>query len=284
MDVPGVPPYHEYDPVTARTTVEEARMSTKSVQGIRVFAIESPSALDMLANRTESHTLQGVCKLLGHEFASMVVRSTTEFTTALNLITSIDERHLPKNERGWPLCVHIAAHGNEDELGLGGEDFNWDELGKSLWKFVGAMKGYSGPLIVVISACCAAKQQITKYFKKVARKSRQPPAYVFTTVGYEKGHVYCKDFIVAWSIFYHQISKADLNRQSSIMSILDKINLVGVGPLKYFRWDPEKERYRWYISPKKEHTRKCKASKAVSNGKGCANPPAKPGKKTHVAW
>src|SRR5205823_6652429 len=110
------------------------------IEKVRVFAIESPSALDFLANRTESQTLQAVCKLLGHEFASTIVRSIGEFETALNHITSINPDHLPESERRRPLCLHIAAHGNNDELGIGGEDLNWEGLADLLWDFFGKMK------------------------------------------------------------------------------------------------------------------------------------------------
>jgi hypothetical protein len=253
---------------TVRASIEESPMSMKPIRRVRVFAIECPSALDMLGNTTESHTLQGVCNLLGHEFASMVVRSKPEFNTALDIITTIQPRHLSKKEQRWPLCVHIATHGDEEGLGFGSKAFDWGPFGERLWKFVLDMRRYKGPLVLILSACCAAEQQITEHFNEVATKRRQPPAYVFATVGNSQGDVYCKDSVVAWSIFYSQISKADFKKQSTIMSIIDKINLVGVGPLKYFRWDSTKEEYRSYESTKKEYTRKRKkASKVNSNGK-----------------
>ena len=91
-------------------------MSNSRVTRLRVFAIESQNALDVLANRTESQTLQAVCKLLGHQFASTVVRSKTEFTTAVNHITSINEDELSEKLRGKLLCLHLAAHGHKDGL------------------------------------------------------------------------------------------------------------------------------------------------------------------------
>src|SRR5437588_4893214 len=100
-------------------------MSTAAVKRIRVFVIESPSALDLLDNRAESQTLEAVCKLLGHDFACSLVRSQTEFETAVRHVTSINEEHVPKAERGLPLCLHIAAHGDKTGLAFGPDDMNW---------------------------------------------------------------------------------------------------------------------------------------------------------------
>src|SRR5258708_39673958 len=103
-------------------------MSNHRVKRVRVFAIESPSALDVLKNRTESQTLQAVCKLLGHEFASTIVRSKAEFVTAINHVTSINEEGLSKKSRALPLCVHLAAHGDKDGLALGPDSPSWKDL------------------------------------------------------------------------------------------------------------------------------------------------------------
>ena len=84
-----------------------------------------------------------------------------------------------------------------------------------------------------------SNQKLTNFFQgKAKSKSKpEPPAYVFTTVGNDEGEVYWSDSVVAWSIFYHQIGKAVLYSRTDIQLILDKIQLVGAGKLKYFRWD-----------------------------------------------
>jgi len=105
--------------------------ASDKVKRIRVFAIESPSAMDLLANRAETRILEPVCKLLGHDFASTVVRSKAEFETALNHITSINVDEIPNSARSRPLCLHIAAHRNENGLALGSQDakmgLSWQE-------------------------------------------------------------------------------------------------------------------------------------------------------------
>lgn len=225
------------------------------VKRMRVFAIESPSARDVLANRTEAHTLQAVCKLLGHEFASTVVRSKGEFNTAVNHITTIHEDGLSKEQRGRPLCLHIAAHGDEDGLALGPDSASWQYLAKQLRGFSCAMDHYSGPLLLVISACGAEHQGITEYFAEYAKSTPgfRPAEYVIATVGNEEGEVYWRDAVVAWSIFYHQIGSAVLDHREDIKVILDKIKLVGAGELKYFRWD--KKKYVSFESKEQEHRR-----------------------------
>jgi hypothetical protein len=233
-------------------------MSNSRVTRLRVFAIESPSALDVLANRTESQTLQAVCKLLGHEFASTLVRSKTEFTTAVKHITSINEDVLPNKRRGRPLCIHLAAHGDKDGLALGSDSASWKYLAEKLCGFSCAMEHYSGPLLLIISACGAEDQKITEHFAEYAKNKPglRPAEYVVTTVGNDAGEVHWRDAVVAWAIFYHQIGSAVLPNREDIKVILDKIKLVGTGALKYFRWDKDKQKYVSFVSTKDEYKRR----------------------------
>lgn len=232
-------------------------MSNSPVKRMRVFAIESPSALDMLADRSESQTLQAVCKLLGHNFASTHVRSIAEFKTALNHVTSINVEHFTPHEQKRPLCLHIAAHGNDDGLAFGPDDVTWEELASDLWQFFHKMADYPGPIILVISACGAEKQKITKFFAESVKMqpTLNPAAYVLTTIGNCKGEVYWRDAVVAWSIFYHQIGSAVLHEREDIKRILDKIKLVGAGTLKYFRWDKTEKDYIEFKSKLDEYER-----------------------------
>lgn len=239
------------------------------IEKVRVFAIESPSALDLFENRTESQTLQAVCRLLGHEFASTVVRSRQEFETALSHLTSINPQLIPEGERGRPICLHIAAHGNSEGLGLGADDLSWEEMGECLWNCCQNMGHYPGPRIIVISACGASNQKITNYFQSKAREkaATKPPVYVITTVGDDQGDVAWSDSVVAWSIFYHLIGKAVLYSKTDIQLILDKIQIVGAGKLKYFRWDAAKKMYYKYVSNSKEHAKQTGAFKVASGKK-----------------
>jgi hypothetical protein len=125
------------------------------------------------------------------------------------------------------------------------------------------MDHYPGERILVVSSCGASNRKLRNYFQgKAKSKNRpKPPAYVITTVGNDEGEVYWSDSVVAWSIFYHQIGKAVLAK-TAIQLILDKIQLVGAGKLKYFRWDSSKKMYFSYVSTAEEHSKQAGAFKA----------------------
>jgi len=230
-------------------------MNVKSVKRMRVFLIESPSAIDILNGESEAETLRPICRLLGHEFASTIVRSNQEFETAVKHITSIDENHVPKNRRGMPLCLHLAAHGNKGGLAMGAEDASWELLASHLRRFSKEMTHYSGPLVLVLSSCGSESQKITSLFTDYAKRNTnfRPPVYVITTVSDEEGEVYWRDAVVAWSIFYHQTGDAVLSDKDEMKTIIDKIALTGAGALKYFRWDEEKKKYMCYVSELNEY-------------------------------
>jgi hypothetical protein len=213
---------------------------------MRVFTIESPSALDAFEGRNESSTLCALCKLLGHHFNATIVRSKKEFETALEYLTSINPEHIPKHQLKWPLCLHIAAHGDQDGLSIGAEDASWEYLAKQISSFI-KDNDYPGPVMVVISACGAGQQQVTKELENLAAKQGfEPPAYLFVTCGDEAGEVDWRDAVVAWSIFYHNIGRAVLKKKYEIMTIMDKIRLSGAGTLKYFRWDRKHSKFKPY--------------------------------------
>ena len=66
------------------------------------------------------------------------------------------------------------------------------------------MEHYSGPLLLIISACGTEDQKITEYFTEYAKSDPRfrPAKYVVTTVGNDAGDVYWQDAVVAWAIFY----------------------------------------------------------------------------------
>ena len=219
----------------SRRASKPSATAPDKVKRMRVFAIESPSAMDVLENRAESQILQPVCKLLGHDFTSATVRSKLEFATALKHITSINVSGQSEKSRHRPLCLHLAAHGNKDGLALGPSEASWDYLGKQLWDFLSAMEHYPGRIILVISACGAEHQKITQYFaRKSGNKSTHPfAAYVLTTVGNDAGDVYWHDSVVAWSIFYHQIGMPFSQSATVFKRSSTKSNLPRAGELKY---------------------------------------------------
>lgn len=232
-------------------------MSKRRVKRMHVFAIESPSALDMLADRSESQTLRAICKLLNHEFTSSIVRSKAELRTAIRHVTSLNVEQLSVAARKRPLCLHIAAHGDDEGLSIGADIVSWETLANYLLRFFQDMAHYPGPIILILSSCGAEKQTVTDLFSKNSNKNtpRRQVSYVLTTVSNDDGEVYWRDSVVAWSIFYHQIGAAVLSQRQDIKVILDKIKLVGAGALKYFRWDESKQKFAPFTSKCREHSR-----------------------------
>ena len=220
---------------------------------MRVFLIESPSALDAFEERSESTTLRALCKLLGHHFTATIVKSKEEFESALKYLTSINPAQIPECQYKWPLCLHLAAHGDEEGLAIGPEDASWEYLAQQVSAFIND-NDYPGPVLVVISACGAGQQQITKELKNLAANQKfEPPSYLFVTDGDEDGHVDWRDAVVAWAIFYHNIGHAVLEMKNEIMTIMDKIRLAGAGTLKYYRWDDKSRKFKQYTPKCDEH-------------------------------
>jgi hypothetical protein len=103
---------------------------------------------------------------------------------------------------------------------------------------------YTGNRILVLSACLAENQKITKYIEKELKKdpSLLPPIYVFTTIG----KVPWDSAAVGWAIFYHLLPKANLDDRETIKEILRKITEINEGKIKYFRWSKLKNKYLGY--------------------------------------
>lgn len=219
------------------TTVSKAYRTAK----LRLFIIEAPSPMDLLQNRAEAPSLEKACTLIGHEVASLVAQSKAEFTKHCLFISDIDWEHDPRRRKGVPLCVHIAAHGNEGGLGFGKDLVEWEELFDIL-NPLSQMKYYDGDFILVISACHAAEQKLTSHFrKKVSKASVRPPIYLFTTADDEPTF---PDALVSWIVFYHQLPTVTLANKDEVKEVLKRVKAAGGATLRYSRWDRDKGRYR----------------------------------------
>jgi len=154
----------------------------RSKHDMRVFIVECLNPLDLLQGRSEAAALEGMCRLLGHEVAVSHIQSLARLRETCKFIASIDEIHDAKRERDVPLCVHIAAHGNSEGLGVGPATVTWAELADAILP-LGKLDSYSGPLIVVVSACDAGQQSLTWELAQRRKKvpTLRPPAYVFVT-------------------------------------------------------------------------------------------------------
>ena len=115
--------------------------------------------MDLLQGRSESQTLGPACRLAGFETTSLLIRSKKEFTDSCRFIATIDKDHDSSNSQHVPLFVHVACHGNEDELGLGADSAKWKDIAKALaplWN----LTAYDGPCVLSLSSCGADRQRL----------------------------------------------------------------------------------------------------------------------------
>ena len=211
---------------------------------MRVFIVECLNPMDLLQSRSEAAALEGMCRLLGHDVAVSHVQSLARLRETCKFIASIDERHDGRRQRGVPLCVHIAAHGNSDGIGVGPATVTWDQLAEAILP-LGKLDSYSGSLVVVVSACDAGQQSLTQELAERRKKepTLQPPAYVFVTCD---ARLAWTSSVAAWTVFYHLILKAKLDQPETVRQVLTTVRAAGGAVLRYHRWDQKKRAYLRY--------------------------------------
>lgn len=211
---------------------------------MRVFIVECLDPMDLLQGRSEAAALEGMCRLLGHEVAVFQVQSSSRLRETCKFIASIDEGHDARKRQGVPLCVHIAAHGNSNGLGLGPATATWEDLADAILPLAKVAR-YSGPLILVVSACDAGQQSLTRELADRRKKNAKlrPPAYVFVTCDLRLAWTAS---VAAWTVFYHLMPKAKLNQPETVREVLTKVRLAGGAVLRYHRWDSKKGAYLKY--------------------------------------
>lgn len=225
---------------------------------MRIFIVECPNPMDLLQERTELQSLEKICKLFRHEVYTFLVKSSAEFKRVLRYISTIDGDVNNKKDNDEPLCIHISAHGYDDGSGLvfGADDLEWEDLTKALLPIMKEDIQYKGSKILIISACYANKQKITKEINKKKNNIRDgltPIKYIFIA---DEDEVKWQDAVVAWTILYHQLPHSDLDKPDTVKSLIRKMKESGFGNITYFRWDEERERYR--KNPKKKPKKKNK--------------------------
>jgi len=197
--------------------------------------------MDLLRRQAEAPALEKICTLIGHEVTTFEVRSKAEFWTICKFISSIDDKDDVRGAR--PVCVHVATHGNADELGFGYDTVTWEELLDAIEPLCSEMHNYKGELILVISACEAANQTLTERLARRARSDRKfkPPLYLFITTGETPSFA---DTVVSWTVFYHQFPNSSLDDRKSIQEVLARVRSAGATTLTYYRWHKAEKRYR----------------------------------------
>lgn len=167
----------------------------------RLIILESPSPMDLLQDRSESHTLGPACRLIGFETTSLLIRSKKEFADSCRYIATIDKEHDSSSSVNVPLFIHIACHGNSSELGFGADSAKWADVAKALtplWN----LRNYDGPCVLSLSACGADRAKITTALSESIDEDQTPPMYVFVT---NEENVCWDDAMLAWVTLYHRI-------------------------------------------------------------------------------
>ena len=210
---------------------------------LRIFVMESPDPMDLLQGRSEAQSLQSACALIGHEVATMLVRSKDELATACEYVSSMDSKHDHTQRPTLPLCVHVSAHGNTDGIGIGRDLLTWKELFLTIKPLCHKLPAYAGKVVIVLSACCLSDQQLTKAIQAAQRSDRKlaPPAYLFTTA---EESLAWPDALVSWLLFYHKLPNVCLDEREAVQEVLRKVKEAGAATLLYHRWDVGKDQYR----------------------------------------
>jgi len=212
----------------------------------RVFVLESPNPLELLEGTGERSSLQQVCALLGHDVSSFLLRDKAEFIQTCQYVSAIKG---DKDDKS-PMFLHISLHGNASGIGLGRELITWSELSIIIQRMYEGLCYYHGPVILILSACGANKQQLTAKLTNAVKAASEPfvpPEYLFV---FSDDEVDWRDAVVTWTIFYRYAPKINfLTEKAKVQTLLNRICRAGCGKLTYFRWDGAADIYRRYQAP-----------------------------------
>ena len=210
----------------------------------RVFILESPNALDLLEGRGERSSIEQVCKLFEHDTTAFLLRDSAELKQTLMYLSSIGEK---KEAGDAPLFIHISAHGNSEEIVVGPDHVPWKDLADMISEAYENLNQYKGRIILILSACGANEQKLTKFIKQKyhKREIQSPPEYIFV---FSTDSVPWADAVVTWTIFYRKAVKLRFETESKkeVQNFLTRLRKSGFGSLTYFRWDQESSKYLRY--------------------------------------
>lgn len=217
---------------------------------LRLFILEAPLPMDLIQNRSEAVALEGICRLIGHEVAVLRVLSVSDLKSACSFIANIDATHDSLGRTNVPLCIHLAAHGNNEGLGIGQKLIGWKSLFGILRPLFAHLERYDGPVILVISACGAADQTLTSQIQTMHAKNGgfSPPIYLFV---HSDNLPTFPGAAVSWAVFYHHLPALDLEDKKQVQDALRMVKNAGAAAIKYYRWDKAKRKY-FHPAPEKE--------------------------------
>lgn len=199
--------------------------------------------MDLLQDRSEAKALEQVCKIIGHEVAVLSAYSKSDLEKYCKYISSINTDN-DKPTSKIPLCIHLSAHGNTEGVGFGSDFLKWEDLFETMKPLFTEIQ-YEGKVILSISSCQAGNQDLSRIISQERKYNHDisPPNYILVTADPEG--VSWDDALVSWTLFYHKIAGATLDRVT-MQRTLDTVKSAVGTDLKYFRWTPEKKRYRRY--------------------------------------
>ncbi len=218
-----------------------AKLLCKS--NLRIFVIESPDPMDYLSQREERGALEKICKLIGHEVTTFRVLSKAEFKCICKFISQIDASKSEDPRNPPPICIHISSHGNKSGLALGKDFVSWKQLFLHLQPLCKTLPHYDSSVFLVISACMAGFQQLTKEIESgfLAKPGKLvPPHYLLINTNEE---LQWDDSLISWAVFYHQFPKVQWRQKGDIQNILKKVHEIGAAKIKYYRWESKKTKY-----------------------------------------
>jgi len=187
---------------------------TKQKKKLSVFLVESMSANDLYNGMLEAEAIAQILRLLGIKTFCRTV---------------IDHKHLSRaiqeSRRREASVFHISCHANEVGFDLtADEDLTWNDLSK-------ISESRLENVVLCLSACEAGNAATAKAFQTRGA----PPSYIVgpeTDVGYAQA-------CVAWSVFYHYLSKHGVSPKS-MKTALDRMNQAVDGDFLYRRWAGKK--------------------------------------------
>ena len=124
----------------------------------KVFILESPGPVDLLAERAERFSLERVCKLFGHQAVSFLLRDAVELKQTLMYVSLIVR--YPKLGKS-PLFTHVSLHGDGDHISVGNDKVSWIKLANMVSRSYKNLDEYEGPIILIVSACGGNEQKLT---------------------------------------------------------------------------------------------------------------------------
>lgn len=185
--------------------------------------------------------------MVGHEVSCFHPRSKNDLAEVCRYISSIDRDYDGSDDPDLPICIHISSHGEEDGLLFGKDLVGWNELFEVLEPICTKKSTYKGENILILSACEAKGQQLTKRIQKIRKENKalKPPKHLFITADED---VYWNDAVVAWALFYNKIPKTRFSQKDKIIKVLKLIENAKLGAIHYYRWSGKKKQYQSYCA------------------------------------